>query len=76
MPLLAGRWAPHIEGDFVVLLIGAGVNSWWSLPHIFFVGSSMQRMIKELQVDITSYCSPVAQQLAKAYENHGLLQAI
>lgn len=48
--LPAAHVSPHIEGDFVVFLIGAGVNSWRNLPHLLFTGRSFQAMVEELKV--------------------------
>lgn len=50
--MLAGALSAEIEGDFVVFLIGAGVNNWWNLlsGNIAMTGNSMQKMLEELKV--------------------------
>ena len=46
--IIPERMAGHIEGDFVVFIIGARVNKWWK-PHKWLpVVRAMPRMIKEL----------------------------
>ena len=48
MTIVNERVAAHIEGDFVVFLIGAQVNRWWKIPQILQVGRAMGRMLEEL----------------------------
>jgi hypothetical protein len=39
------------DDEFVVFLIGARVNHWWSLPIAWAVGMAMARMMRELLAD-------------------------
>lgn len=43
------RMTAHIEGDFVVFLIGMRVNSWWRVGDRLPVARAMPRMMAELQ---------------------------
>jgi hypothetical protein len=43
------RMTPHIEGDFVVFLIGMRINKPWKVHKWWPVFSAMPRMIKELE---------------------------
>lgn len=46
---LGARWySAEIEGDFVVLLIGARVNRWWKVRKWFPIAAAMTRMQKEI----------------------------
>ncbi|KAK9811978.1 hypothetical protein WJX73_005129 [Symbiochloris irregularis] len=47
----AGALSAEIEGDFVVFLIGAGINNWWHLltGKVAETGASMGAMLKELK---------------------------
>ena len=44
----AERLAAHIEGDFVVFLIGARINKWWRVRDLFWFTKTMPKMLKEL----------------------------
>ena len=41
--------SPHIEGDFVVFLIGMRINKPWKIHKWWPVFSAMPRMLRELQ---------------------------
>ena len=43
------RIAATIDGDFVIFMIGARINSWWKLHKFIPVGRAMNRMIEELR---------------------------
>ncbi len=43
-----GRFSAHIEGDFVVFIIGMRVNKWWKLHKWIPVAAAMGPMVKEL----------------------------
>ncbi len=47
--IFAERMVPHIDGDFVVFLIGMRINKPWKVHKWWPVFSAMPRMIKELQ---------------------------
>jgi hypothetical protein len=49
MAVIARRMSAHIEGEFVVFLIGARVNHWWQLGKFKWVGQAMNAMIAELE---------------------------
>jgi len=38
----------HLEGDFVVFLIGMRINRWWKIHKWFPVAMAMPRLLKEL----------------------------
>jgi len=42
------RMHAKIEGDFVVFLIGMGINKWWKIHKWLPVAMAMPRMSKEL----------------------------
>ncbi|WP_323767783.1 DUF4188 domain-containing protein [Marinovum sp.] len=42
------RLAAHIEGDFVVFLIGARLNKWWQVRDMIWFSKTMPKMLKEL----------------------------
>lgn len=43
-------WATaHIDGDFVVFLIGMRVNAWWKMHRWLPVARAMPRMLRELE---------------------------
>ena len=44
----AERLAAHIEGDFVVFLIGARLNKGWQLRDMVWFAKTMPKMLKEL----------------------------
>lgn len=44
----AERLAAHIEGDFVVFLIGARINKWWQVRDLMWFSKTMPKMLKEL----------------------------
>jgi len=44
----AERLAAHIEGDFVVFLIGARINKWWRVRDLLWFSKTMPKMLKEL----------------------------
>ncbi|HWE18532.1 MAG TPA: DUF4188 domain-containing protein [Hyphomicrobiaceae bacterium] len=46
--VIAKRVAAHIDGDFVVFLIGMRINKLWKLHKWFPVFRAMGRMLKEL----------------------------
>ncbi|NDR54964.1 DUF4188 domain-containing protein [Aliiruegeria sabulilitoris] len=46
----AERLAAHIEGDFVVFLIGARINKWWRIRDILWFSKTMPKMLKELSI--------------------------
>lgn len=39
----------HVEGDFVVFLIGMRINRWWKVHQWMRVAAAMPRMIRELE---------------------------
>ena len=49
MPINPGRYAPQIDGDFVIFLIGMRVNKPWKLRKWFPAFIAMPRMLRELQ---------------------------
>lgn len=49
MSIIQRRVSAHIEGDFVVFLIGARINKPWNVRHLVWFLPLMQRMIKELE---------------------------
>ena len=49
MSVIRRRMTAKIEGDFVVFLIGARINSPWKLRTVAWFMPLMPRMIKELQ---------------------------
>lgn len=46
----AERLAAHIEGDFVVFLIGARINKWWRVRDMIWFLKTMPKMLKELSI--------------------------
>lgn len=44
-----GRHSAHIEGDFVVFLIGARINRPWKLRNLPWFARTMPRMLEELE---------------------------
>lgn len=48
MAVFAGRYTAHIEGDFVVFLIGARVNTWRGLRQFGWIGQANGAMYAEL----------------------------
>ena len=44
----AERLAAHIDGDFVVFLIGARINKWWQVRDLMWFSKTMPKMLKEL----------------------------
>lgn len=44
-----GRYTAHIEGDFVVFLVGARINQWRNLYKFKWIGDAFNRMIVTLQ---------------------------
>ena len=51
MPVFPGRRVAHVDGDFVVLLIGMRINRPWK-PHKWLpVLAAMRPMIRELEAD-------------------------
>jgi hypothetical protein len=54
MPMFPGRRVAHIDGDFVVFLIGMRINRPWK-PHRWLpVFTAMRPMIRELEADRAS----------------------
>ena len=49
--VISERMIPHIEGDFVVFLIGMRINKPWKVHKWWPVFSAMPRMIKELEAN-------------------------
>ncbi len=47
--IFAERMIPHIDGDFVIFLIGLRINRPWKVHKWWPVFSAMPRMIKELE---------------------------
>ena len=43
------RMAAEIEGEFVVFLIGARINSYWRLGNVIWFLRQMPKMLKELE---------------------------
>lgn len=43
-----GRYTAHIEGDFIVFLIGARVNSLWKYFRFMWVGGAFAQMFRVL----------------------------
>ena len=48
MTTINRRIAASIEGDFVVFIIGARFNRWWTLPKYFWFLSTMPKMLAEV----------------------------
>ena len=48
------RVTAHIEGDFVIFVIGMRINKLWKVHKWWPVFSAMPRMLKELQADPNS----------------------
>ena len=48
MPILPGRFAATLEGDFVVFIIGARINQLWNIRKWLPVTQAMPRMLQEL----------------------------
>lgn len=44
-----GRYTAHIEGDFVIFLIGARVNSWRKLIKLSWIGQASSAMYEALE---------------------------
>jgi hypothetical protein len=49
MAIIQRRVTAHIEGDFVVFLIGARINKLWKVKELIWFMPLMRRMIKELE---------------------------
>ncbi|MBZ0281263.1 MAG: DUF4188 domain-containing protein [Anaerolineae bacterium] len=49
VPLFNGRYTAQIEGDFVVFLIGARVNSWRKLLKLAWIGQANSAMYRALE---------------------------
>jgi hypothetical protein len=45
------RCSAHIEGDFVVFLIGMRINKWWKVHQWLPTLTAMRPMLKELSAD-------------------------
>jgi len=52
--IVRGRWAGKLDGDFVVFLIGARLNSPNGLATVRKMGEGMGQMLKELEADPAS----------------------
>ena len=50
-PLFNGRYTAQIEGDFVVFLIGARVNSWRKLAKLAWIGQANSAMYRTLEAN-------------------------
>ena len=48
MQVRSERLTVNRDESFVVFLIGARVNKWWMLPVVWFIATSMGRMMREL----------------------------
>jgi hypothetical protein len=48
-PIFNGRYTAHIEGDFVVFLIGARINSWRKLLKLAWIGQANNAMYRALE---------------------------
>ncbi len=46
-----GRYTAHIEGDFVVFLIGARVNSWRKVLRLAWIGQANSAMYRVLEAN-------------------------
>lgn len=46
-----GRYTAHIEGDFVVFMIGARVNSWRKLLRLAWIGQANSAMYRVLEAN-------------------------
>src|SRR5688572_7135912 len=44
------RMTVHLEGDFVVFLIGMRINRWWKIHKWLPVATAMPKMLKELSL--------------------------
>ena len=42
------RMTVHLEGDFVIFLIGMRINRWWKFNKCLPVALAMPKMLKEL----------------------------
>lgn len=49
VPIFNGRYTAHIEGDFVVFLIGARINSWRKLLKLAWIGQANNAMFSVLE---------------------------
>ena len=46
--VIPNRMAGRMDGDFVVFIIGARINSWWKPWRYFWILASMPKMLREL----------------------------
>ncbi|MEQ8674186.1 MAG: DUF4188 domain-containing protein [Aggregatilineales bacterium] len=46
-----GRYTAHIEGDFVVFLIGARINSWRKMLKLAWIGEANNAMYRVLEAN-------------------------
>ena len=51
MPVFAGRHSAHLDGDFVVFLIGMRINRPWRVRNTLRVLGAMRPMVKELEAN-------------------------
>jgi hypothetical protein len=51
MPVFAGRHSAHLDGDFVVFLIGMRLNRPWRVRHLPWFMKTMPSMVRELTAD-------------------------
>lgn len=51
MTIFNGRYTAHIDGDFVVFLIGARINSWRKLPKLAWIGQANIAMYRTLEAN-------------------------
>ena len=47
--IIPSRMAAEVEGDFVVFLVGARINSYWRLGNVIWFMRTMPRMLRELE---------------------------
>lgn len=51
LSIFNGRYTARIEGDFVVFLIGARINSWRKLPRLAWIGQANSAMYRVLEAN-------------------------
>ena len=51
MATINRRIAASIEGDFVVFIIGARFNRWWTLPKYLWFLSTMPKMLADVAAE-------------------------
>lgn len=65
----AERLAAHIEGDFVVFLIGVRVNNWRRIRDLVWLSKTMPKMLKELSALPSSETGFLGYQMLSMFVN-------